>query len=149
MATGSSSRPSNAGAQGSRPEGWAAQFNALGGFIRSQRQMAKLSLREMASMTKVSNAYLSQVERGLHQPSIRVLRAVADALEVSGDQLLAQAGLAPTVASGGSDDGTDDDARPTAVERAIGHDRRLDEEARRSLLVLYRRMADLPDRSGA
>lgn len=48
---------------------WAVQLDALGAFIRTQRQLAQLSLREMASLTSVSNAYLSQVERGLHQPS--------------------------------------------------------------------------------
>ena len=42
----------------------------LGGFIRAQRQMANLSLRQLSAMTKVSNPYLSQVERGLHEPSL-------------------------------------------------------------------------------
>src|ERR1700749_4996609 len=74
--------------------GWTAQMNALGEFIRAQRQLANLSLREMASMTSVSNAYLSQVERGLHQPSLKVLRSIADALELSTDQLLSHAGWA-------------------------------------------------------
>ena len=63
-------------------------MNALGGFIRAQRQLAKLSLRDMATMTSVSNAYLSQVERGLHQPSLKVLHSIADALQLSTEQLL-------------------------------------------------------------
>src|SRR5688500_19468454 len=75
-----------------REVGWSASMNALGGFIRAQRQLAKLSLREMASMTSVSNAYLSQIERGLHQPSLKVLHSIADALHLSTEQLLAQAG---------------------------------------------------------
>ena len=49
----------------------------LGEYIRLQRQMADLSLRGMADLTQVSNAYLSQIERGLHQPSIRVITQVA------------------------------------------------------------------------
>ncbi len=69
-------------------------MNALGEFIRAQRQLANLSLREMASMTSVSNAYLSQVERGLHQPSLKVLHSIAAALQLSTEQLLAQAGWA-------------------------------------------------------
>src|SRR6201991_3679081 len=73
---------------------WVAQMNALGEFIRAQRRLANLSLREMASMTSVSNAYLSQVERGLHQPSLKVLRSIADALHLSTDQMLSQAGWA-------------------------------------------------------
>jgi transcriptional regulator with XRE-family HTH domain len=56
---------------------WKGQLQALGEFIRAQRKLANLSLREMADLTHVSNAYLSQIERGLHEPSVRVLRAVA------------------------------------------------------------------------
>ena len=69
-------------------------MNALGEFIRAQRQLANLSLREMAAMTSVSNAYLSQVERGLHQPSLKVLHSIAAALQLSTEQLLAQGGWA-------------------------------------------------------
>jgi transcriptional regulator with XRE-family HTH domain len=111
---------------------------SVGAFIRRHRQLAKLSLRDLASASSVSNAYLSQVERGLHQPSIRVLRAIADALEVSGEQLLVQAGLAPE-----RQQEVDDGGRPTAVERAIAADAHLDTAARRSLLLLYRRIAGL------
>ena len=42
------------------------QLKALGDFIRHQRQMAELSLRDLAARTNVSNPYLSQIERGLH-----------------------------------------------------------------------------------
>jgi transcriptional regulator with XRE-family HTH domain len=146
MATGSSSRSSSAGSQGSRPEGWAAQFNALGGFIRSQRQMAKLSLREMASMTKVSNAYLSQVERGLHQPSLKVLHSIADALQLSTEQLLQQVGWASdpaaagaTAAATGPHGSTVQGAAPVSgVEEAIAADGRLSEEQKLALLGVYR-----------
>ena len=62
---------------------WSTPANALGQFIRAQRTLANLSLREMAALTSVSNAYLSQVERGLHQPSLKVLRSIADALVVT------------------------------------------------------------------
>jgi transcriptional regulator with XRE-family HTH domain len=56
-------------------DAWRGQMNALGGFIRTQRNLAQLSLRELASLTDLSNAYLSQVERGVHEPSVRVLKA--------------------------------------------------------------------------
>ena len=65
----------------------------LGGFIRTQRKMANLSLRQLSALTAVSNPYLSQVERGLHEPSVRVLRSIADALNVSAETLFEQAGL--------------------------------------------------------
>jgi transcriptional regulator with XRE-family HTH domain len=114
-----------------RDVGWSASMNALGDFIRAQRQLAKLSLREMAAMTSVSNAYLSQVERGLHQPSLKVLQKIADALQLSTEQLLGQAGWAtgspssaPSAASG--------------TEEAIRADPRLSPEQRAALLSVYR-----------
>src|SRR6476661_7461970 len=82
---------------GDVPDPWQAQLGALGAFIRAQRQLADLSLREMAALTRISNAYLSQVERGLHQPSLTVLRAIADALGLTTDQLLAKAGWTKAV----------------------------------------------------
>jgi transcriptional regulator with XRE-family HTH domain len=70
-----------------------ARARQLGEYIRLQRQMADLSLRGMAELTKVSNAYLSQIERGLHQPSLRILQSIAEALGIPPDELLAHAGL--------------------------------------------------------
>jgi transcriptional regulator with XRE-family HTH domain len=120
---------------GHRAGEWSAHINALGDFIRAQRQLAKLSLREMASMTSVSNAYLSQVERGLHQPSLKVLHAIADALQLSVDQLLAQGGWV----------GASTQERPaatpnagTSTEDAIRADPRLTPEQRTALLGVYR-----------
>ena len=52
----------------------------LGPYLRAQRRLAKLSLRQMADLAGVSNPYLSQIERGLHEPSVRILRAIAEAL---------------------------------------------------------------------
>ena len=100
----------------------------LGDFIRAQRQMANLSLRQLSALTEVSNPYLSQVERGLHEPSVRVLRAIANALNVSAETLLEQAGLFSDTEK------LDDDA----TEGAIRADRRLTESQRRALLSVYR-----------
>jgi transcriptional regulator with XRE-family HTH domain len=72
---------------------WEAQREVLGAFIREQRKRANLSLRQLAELTSLSNPYLSQVERGLHQPSVRVLKALSGALNVSAETLMAQAGL--------------------------------------------------------
>ena len=79
-------------------DSWQAQRETLGAFIRTRRQMANLSLRQLADLTSLSNPYLSQVERGLHEPSVRVLKAISDALNVSAETLLAQAGLVDAVA---------------------------------------------------
>jgi transcriptional regulator with XRE-family HTH domain len=100
----------------------------LGDFIRAQRQMANLSLRQLSALTEVSNPYLSQVERGLHEPSVRVLRSIANALNVSAETLLEQAGLFSDTEK------VDDDA----TEGAIRADRRLTESQRRALLSVYR-----------
>src|ERR1700733_15023557 len=81
-------------------DSWEAQREALGAFIRERRKQANLSLRQLAELTSLSNPYLSQIERGLHQPSVRVLRAISDALNVSAESLLAQAGLIDAIAGG-------------------------------------------------
>lgn len=121
-------------------DAWSAQVNALGGFIRSQRQMAKLSLREMAAMTKVSNAYLSQVERGLHQPSLKVLRSIADALHLNTDQMLSRAGWSVRDDESGADVPPDsgEASAPPDVEAAIAVDPRLSDEQKAALLGVYR-----------
>jgi transcriptional regulator with XRE-family HTH domain len=57
----------------------------------AQRELSRLSLRELARMSQVPNAYLSQVERGMHGPSLRVLAALAGALSLPLEDLTAQA----------------------------------------------------------
>jgi transcriptional regulator with XRE-family HTH domain len=121
-------------ASAAAPPGWTAQMNALGEFIRAQRQLANLSLREMASMTSVSNAYLSQVERGLHQPSLKVLHSIAAALQLSTEQLLAQGGWASAA--------RDESATAGRTEEAIRTDPRLSPEQRAALLGVYRSFVD-------
>ncbi|GAA4981493.1 helix-turn-helix transcriptional regulator [Kineococcus glutinatus] len=127
---------------------WEAPSGALGPFIRAQRNLADLSLRELAVMTKVSNAYLSQVERGLHQPSVRVLGAIATALNVPFEQLLEQSGLRPpsgaatrehpaTAAATAPPDPPPGNPAP-GVEEAVRADPALTEEQRQALLGVYR-----------
>ena len=105
--------------------------NILGSFIRAQRQMANLSLRQLSALTEVSNPYLSQVERGLHEPSMRVLKSIAEALNVSAETLLKQAGLVNEGADG-------DEQVGETTEAAIRGDRRLSEAQKRALLSVYR-----------
>jgi transcriptional regulator with XRE-family HTH domain len=100
----------------------------LGEFIRLQRELADLSLRRLSELANVSNAYLSQVERGLYQPSAQVLKGIADALHLSAEELYARAGL------------LDDDPgkRRTGVEEALRLDERLTAEQKDALLRVYR-----------
>src|SRR5881392_1675466 len=108
---------------------WKLQIEAFGQFIHTQRKLAKLSLRELAARTEVSNAYLSQLERGLHAPSIRVLKGLADAFNLSAETLLEQAGLLDDAAAeGGAGD----------TEAAIRADPRLTDSQKEALLSVYR-----------
>jgi transcriptional regulator with XRE-family HTH domain len=112
------------------------EAGALGAFIRGQRKLANLSLRELAQMTRLSNPYLSQIERGLHQPSVRVLRLISEALGVSGETLLAQAGLFD-----GSSSGAQDAAVPgRAVQTAVRADPLLTAEQKSALIAVYQSM---------
>ena len=125
-------------ARGTENGRFSAQVNALGGFIRAQRQLANLSLREMAAMTSVSNAYLSQVERGLHQPSLKVLHSIADALQLSTEQLLSQAGWTRGSTEHDAGDERRDPEPVSSTEDAIRADPRLTAEQRTALLGVYR-----------
>lgn len=110
---------------------WRTQLRAFGNFVRTQRQLANLSLREMAELARVSNPYLSQIERGLHEPSIRVVKAIAKALDISAETLLAQAGLI-------EDEVRPDGSVPGATEAAISADPYLTEAQAEALLAVYR-----------
>ena len=121
-------------ADGDGPRSGPAWSNPLGDFIRAQRQLARLSLREMAALTSVSNAYLSQVERGLHQPSLKVLHSIAEALQLSTEQLLSQAGWL----TGEDKDAPAPRATPVGTEDAIRADPRLTPEQRTALIGVYR-----------
>ncbi len=111
-------------------ETWKTQLEMLGGFIRTQRHLANLTLREMAELTSVSNPYLSQIERGLHEPSVRVLKSIASALDLSAETLLAQAGL--------FEDKDGETADPSVTESAIRIDPKLSGEQKEALLAVYR-----------
>lgn len=94
-----------------------------------------MSLRQLAELSSVSNAYLSQIERGLHQPSLRVVRAIAGALDIAPDTLLSHAGFPAESVSGAA---TPPDGR--GVEAAIAADGHLSEADKEILLGMYRRM---------
>jgi transcriptional regulator with XRE-family HTH domain len=119
---------------------WQAQRQTLGAFIRTQRKMANLSLRQLAELTSLSNPYLSQIERGLHQPSVRVLKALSDALNLSAETLLAQAGLIDSVTGESADAG--ETGQKSRTEEVIGTDDRLSDDQKAALIAVYRSMVD-------
>lgn len=110
-------------------ETWNPAKAGIGSYIRAQRELSRLSLRELARMSQVSNAYLSQIERGLHEPSLRVLAAVAEALSVPMEDFMAQArpGAEPAAPGSGVD----------AVTAAIRAEPRLTQAQKEALLAVY------------
>ena len=101
---------------------------SLGEIIRQQRELTQLSMRQFAAMVGISNPYLSQIERGLREPSERVVDAIARSLETNADALYEQAGLIAAAA---------DDADVGAVPTAIQADPALTPRQRRVLLDIY------------
>jgi len=104
-----------------------ARRRALGDFIRNQRAITRLSLRQVATLAEISNPYLSQVERGVHEPSGPILRRLAEALEIAPETLFERAGLLDPEDHAGTD-----------VETAIRLDDRLSAEQKDTLLAVYR-----------
>ncbi len=109
---------------------WKSQVEALGEVIRTQRKLAKLSLRELAHLSDLSNAYLSQLERGMHEPSIRVVKSLAAAFDLPAEVLLERAGL--------FEEDANDGQQPDRIETAIRTDRRLTDTQKQALLAVYR-----------
>jgi transcriptional regulator with XRE-family HTH domain len=97
----------------------------IGEFIRRQRELQDMSMRQLANLAGISNPYLSQIERGLRAPSERVLDAIAQQLELSADALHAHA-RAAREPEGESD-----------VEAAIRADPALTARQRQALLEVY------------
>ncbi len=95
--------------------------DALGDFIKRQRRLADLSQRELARLADLSDAYLSQIERGLHEPSVRVVNALSSALNIPSDKLFGFLGR------------TEEAAVPT-TESVILTDERLTDAQKQSLL---------------
>lgn len=99
---------------------------SLGEFLKVQRELAHLSLRQLSELADVSNAYLSQVERGLYTPSAQVLKSIAEALDVSAQALFARAGL------------LDEEPAAPDVEESIRLDPQLTPEQKDALIGVYR-----------
>ena len=96
----------------------------IGGFIRTQREAAQVSVRQLAERAGVSNPYLSQIERGLRKPSAEVLSQIAKALRLSAEVLYVRAGIL-------------EPGQPSQVHDAIVGDTALTERQKRVLLDIY------------
>ena len=101
------------------------RLTELGEFIRSQREVARISVRRLAELADVSNPYLSQIERGLRKPSADILQQIAKALRISAETLYIRAGILE------EREGDED------VAMAILRDAHLTEEQKQALLRIY------------
>ena len=97
----------------------------VGEFIRTQREVARLSVRRLADLAGVSNPYLSQIERGLRRPSAEILQQIAKALQISAETLYERAGF------------LNPDSSTRGVRHAIATDPLLGPEQQQALLNLY------------
>jgi transcriptional regulator with XRE-family HTH domain len=98
----------------------------VGEFIKSQRETASMSVRRLAELAGVSNPYLSQIERGLRNPSADILQQIAKALQISAETLYVRAGFLSDSHNVGN-----------GVRDAIARDPRLTDDQRRALTNVY------------
>jgi transcriptional regulator with XRE-family HTH domain len=101
--------------------------STLGEIIRRQRELTEMSMRQFAGMVGISNPYMSQIERGLRDPSEKVLADIARNLDLSAEALYEQAGMSEAT----------EDEEENAVRVAIRQDPRLNPRQRRALLEVY------------
>ena len=97
----------------------------IGSFIRTQREAAQVSVRQLAEKAGVSNPYLSQIERGLRKPSADVLQQIAKALRVFAEVLYVRAGIL-------------EPSETSEVRDAIITDMAITERQKQVLLEIYR-----------
>jgi len=86
-----------------------------------------MSMRQFSELVGISNPYLSQIERGLREPSERVLESIASALRTTSDALYEQAGIAAD----------EPELEGPSVVDAVKADPRLAPAERRALLAVY------------
>ncbi|HKH88642.1 MAG TPA: helix-turn-helix transcriptional regulator [Acidimicrobiales bacterium] len=113
------------------------RWTDLGEFIRTQREMARMSLRRMSEIAGISNPYLSQIERGLRQPSAEILQKLAKALAISAETLYIRAGILDDNREGHGD--------------LVGHILAapdLDDDGKQVLVKVYRSLRHEPRDSG-
>ena len=97
---------------------------SLGEIVRRQRELSELSMRQFAALAGISNPCLSQIERGLREPSEHVAEAIAKVLQTSVSALYKEAGI-------------DEDQPESAVADAVAADPDLTPRQRQALLTTY------------
>ena len=103
----------------------------LGEFIRQQRERSAISVRKLAEAAGISNPYLSQIERGLRNPSAEILKSLAKALSIRAEYLYERAGL------------LDGEPKSNSVADAIETDHRLSKSQKQALMRVYESFTDV------
>lgn len=101
-------------------------FPTFGEFVKTQRALAQLSLRQASQIARISNPYLSQIEHGWVLPSVAVMNKLAEAFSLSAETMMMQA----AAAAGGELPAT------TSTEEAIQQDPRLSVEEKKAMLLI-------------
>jgi transcriptional regulator with XRE-family HTH domain len=99
--------------------------SSIGAYIRDQREQARVSIRQLAQVTGISNPYLSQIERGLRKPSADILQQIAKGLRVSAEALYTQAAVG------------EDQPHGDGVRGAVLADPQLTERQKQMLIEVY------------
>ncbi|MBI3756754.1 MAG: helix-turn-helix transcriptional regulator [Deltaproteobacteria bacterium] len=112
-------------------------FLNLGDFIKRQREMAQLSVRQLADICGISNPYLSQIERGLRTPSSMILQSLAKGLRLSAETLYTQAGILDP-----------QEAEESDVIKTVMRDPHLSARQREMLIDMYRSFRKVNEAEG-
>jgi transcriptional regulator with XRE-family HTH domain len=117
--------------------------NLVGEIIRRQRELAELSMRQVAAMAGISNPYLSQIEHGLRAPSAEVLDTIAATLGIPSETLrsLTTDGDHEPEDDHDQEEGDQPDEH-TSLVAAISNDPGLTARQRRSLIEIYTAMTE-------
>ena len=101
--------------------------SSFGEYVRRQRELHELTMRQLADLVGISNPYLSQIEHGLREPSERVAEAIAQNLEMSAETLKRHRARPADEQAG----------EVPAVVAAIRADKALTASQRKSLIDVY------------
>jgi transcriptional regulator with XRE-family HTH domain len=116
--------------------------NLVGEIIRRQRELAELSMRQVAAMAGISNPYLSQIEHGLRAPSADVLDTIAATLGIPAEALRADTSDDDHGITDHHDHDEDYSEEHTSLIVAISSDPGLTPRQRRALVEIYTAMAE-------
>ena len=116
---------------------WQDHLRQLGLYIKAQRAANQLSQRELARQAQLSYSYISHLENGRNEPSISVLRALAEQLGIRPEELVLYAAGLPVP------------SETASLEEAIRTDARLKPAQRTALQEQLQRYLDENDSSAA